>query len=251
MEDAQTDSPSTALFARASSLTYPDGMVAVPEMISGMAFFPGGHGLYAPAGEPLPDFPLGGVMVVGQDFDTEANYRHSRERQRESEAEPTWRNLLALLDDAGADRSRCFFTNAYMGLRTGASNTGRSPGSRSEPFSAAFREIFVEQLIVVRPRVIVLPGNQVLAFVYGLTRRPQSWRRPNWGQIDDAGEALMPDLEFIGTAGRYVVPAAAAVVHPSFRHANVGRRRFEGAEGRAAESRLLRAAMERTERTSS
>src|SRR6476620_3465173 len=83
------------------SAGYPAGVVRVPEPIPGLAFFPGGYGLWDTGPDrPLPDFPVGGVMVLGHDFHSEAGYRDSLARGRESPTQPTWRNLLALLNAA-------------------------------------------------------------------------------------------------------------------------------------------------------
>lgn len=47
---------------------YPKGVIRVPAPIAGTAFFPGGHGLWRPdVLKPLPEFPLGGIMVLGHD----------------------------------------------------------------------------------------------------------------------------------------------------------------------------------------
>src|SRR5205085_11079262 len=94
---------------------YPSRVLRVPQPIVGTAFFPGGYGLWNPAGTyPLPEFPLGGMMVLGHDFHSEAGYQASFERGKESETQPTWRNLLALLATVGIKPEVCFFTNAYM-----------------------------------------------------------------------------------------------------------------------------------------
>ncbi len=79
--------------------------------------------------------PVGGVMVLGHDFYSEAGFRRFAKRG-ESTKGPTWRNLLALLARVGIGPERCFFTNAYMGLRAGSRNTGRFPG-RETPASSS------------------------------------------------------------------------------------------------------------------
>jgi hypothetical protein len=100
---------------------YPPGVLAVREPIPGIAFFPGGYGLWRPdVSRPLPPFPVGGVMVLGHDFHSEVGYEESLARGRKSESQPTWRQLIRLLCQVGIDPTRCFFTNVYLGLRAGA-----------------------------------------------------------------------------------------------------------------------------------
>ena len=54
---------------------YPHGVIAAPDRIPGVAFFPGGAGLWGAAADaPLPPMPTGGVMVLGHDFHTKAGF---------------------------------------------------------------------------------------------------------------------------------------------------------------------------------
>ena len=77
---------------------YPLGVVPVPAPIEGRAFFPGGYGLLGVApGQPLPAMPVGGVMILGHDFHSEAGYLESFAAGGERETMPTWKNLLPLL----------------------------------------------------------------------------------------------------------------------------------------------------------
>jgi hypothetical protein len=100
---------------------YPAGVLAVPQAIPGIAFFPGGYGLWRPdISLALPAFPVGGVMVLGHDFHSEAGYLASLARTREAATQPTWRALTEFLGPAGVPVNRCFFTNVYMGLRAGS-----------------------------------------------------------------------------------------------------------------------------------
>ncbi len=70
-------------------------------------------------------------MVPGHDFYSEAGFRRFAAKSTKG---PTWHNLLALLARVGIEPERCFFTNAYMGLRAGSRNTGRFPGARDPGF---------------------------------------------------------------------------------------------------------------------
>jgi len=86
--------PTVALFEELRTLPgYPRETIPVPEQIPGLAFFPGGRGVYQPPGvRELPPFPFGGVLVLGQDFDTLSNYRDSLNRGEEDRRGGTWGN---------------------------------------------------------------------------------------------------------------------------------------------------------------
>jgi hypothetical protein len=79
---------------------YPPGVLPVPEPILGTAFFPGGYGIWNPTGSrTLPPFQAGGVMILGHDFHSRAQYLNSLGHGAESAKQPTWRNLIDLLSE--------------------------------------------------------------------------------------------------------------------------------------------------------
>src|SRR5262245_33372227 len=91
--------------------SYPPGVRAIPQPIRGVAFFPGGSGLWtAESQAEPPPLPVGGVMVLGHDFDSEASYYRTLARREGEVNGPTWRNLLSLFRRAGLSPERCFFT---------------------------------------------------------------------------------------------------------------------------------------------
>src|SRR5690242_16233098 len=90
--------PAEVLWDLHEPVRYPNGVKRIPKPIVGTAFFPGGYGLWNPKGQrPLPDFPVGGVMVLGHDFHSEAGYLESLRRGFESKTQPTWAALIKLL----------------------------------------------------------------------------------------------------------------------------------------------------------
>ena len=155
---------------------YPDGVLPVPEPIRGTAFFPGGFGLWRPnPAEPLPQMPVGGVMVLGQDFHSEEGYRASRELGQERMTLPTWCNLFKLLDRAEISAEDCFFNNAYMGLRAGRATTGKFPGARDKAFVGRCRNFLAEQLKVQRPRLILTLGSYAPRVLAPLASELSDW----------------------------------------------------------------------------
>jgi hypothetical protein len=214
---------------------YPPGCLPVPAPIPGIAFFPGGYGLYREdTNAPLPPWPKGGIMVLGHDFHSVAGYQASVARGHEDPTQPTWRALTDLLGAARISPRSCFFTNVYMGLRE-TGTTGRYPGSRSAEFVVACQEFLRRQVEAQAPRLILTLGAWVPAFLGTTFAAVSSWRRArSFRDLDTVGPLirsapLTPGLE----------TTVAALVHPSFRAASLRHRTYRGLVGAAAESRLL------------
>ncbi len=221
---------------------YPVGVLAVPKPIRGTAFFPGGYGLWNPnPTEQLPEFPIGGVMVLGHDFHSEVGYLKSLCRGFEDPMQPTWRNLRALLNDAEINLSCCFFTNAYMGLRAGPNAVGMFPGEADPEFVTHCRTFLVRQIEVQRPSLIVTLGMHVPAILAPLSPVLGSW----------VGVRRITHLDAVGPLQTNVCISAVpgfkttvvALVHPSMRHASVRHREYDGYFGAEAEMMMLRAAL--------
>ena len=56
--------------------------------------------------------------------------------------------VLPLLESAGIQREECFFTNVYMGLSAGDSNTGPSPGAKNREFKRRCESFLTEQIAI-------------------------------------------------------------------------------------------------------
>lgn len=222
---------------------YPEGVVPVPERLPGTAFFPGGLGLWHPnPEEPPPPMPAGGVIVLGHDFYSEAGYRRFLANRGESTRGPTWRNLLALLARVGVGPERCFFTNAYMGLRAGSQNTGRFPGAGDLGFVGRCRAFLGEQLRAQKPRLILTLGSHVPAVLAPLSEDLAPWiKAASLKALDEAECPLIPAARFPSVPDRKVT--VAALVHPSIRWASVLRRRYKTLSGDPAERSILEDAL--------
>ena len=184
--------------------------------------------------------PVGGVMVLGHDFYSEAGYRRFLADRGESTRGPTWRNLLALFARVGLRPELCFFTNAYMGLRAGSANTGRFPGARDPNFVERCRLFLAEQIGAQQPRLVLTLGSHVPAVLAPLSEDLVPWRDARTlTRLDERGASLVPDVSFPGG----VRASVTALVHPSIRPASVLRRRYRGLAGDAAEVALLEDAM--------
>jgi hypothetical protein len=201
------------------SSEYPPGVVPLPGRVGGTAFFSAGAGLCRGTGNPLPEFPFGGVMFVGHNLDAEGPYLR-RLRAGAPHGDPerpmaTWRNLYAVLDGAGVRRGECFFTNIYVGLIAGDKPTGSFPGARSPSFTDWCRAFLQSQVELMRPRAMVFLGKPARDFV-GLGR--------GLGSV---------------AFGEVVIPAVG-LAHPSMYPVSARTSRYGDEVGVAAEMALLR-----------
>lgn len=135
---------------------------------------------------------------------------------------------------------RCFFTNAYMGLRAGSANTGRFPGARDPGFVERCRLFLGEQISAQGPRVILTLGSHVPAVLAPLSEDLAAWRGvATLARLDELGVPLIPSARFPGG----IRAGVAALVHPSIRPASVLRRRYRDLLGDAAELAMLEDAL--------
>jgi hypothetical protein len=218
---------------------YPTGVIGVPEPIPGIAFFPGGYGLWREdLTQPLPTFPVGGVMVLGHDFHSKTGYEASLARGREAASQPTWRNLTVLLERAGIPFTRCFFTNVYMGLRDDGSTTGPFPGAKDPVFVAHCVAFLREQLAAQRPSLILTLGINAPAILGTQSADLAAWTRRRGLKHLDENSPVRQGVSFQGLPG--LATTVVALTHPSQRAASVRHRRYGGEDGAAAELAMLR-----------
>src|SRR5687768_3782054 len=88
---------------------YPNGVIQIRKPIEGRAFFPGGDGLWSDDNDRV--WPLGKVMVLGHNFDSESSYEASISAGHEPMKSPTWSNLIGVLNSVPIKPQDCFFTN--------------------------------------------------------------------------------------------------------------------------------------------
>lgn len=222
---------------------YPTGTEPVWARVRGTAFFPGGSGLWRPdIGNRLPPMPEGGVMVLGQDYYTKSGYLEFLTKANELETS-TWRELRKLFAAVNLVESRCFFTNAWMGLRSNGSATGKYAGARDAGFTQRCAQYLRRQIATQRPRLIITLGGNVLRMMAAVAPDiSKSWgTRPSLSRIDAANVGLVRNADFPDT--ELVRANVVALVHPCMRNSNVHRRTFrvDGRflSGNAAEIALL------------
>lgn len=224
---------------------YPAGVVQVRGRIGGTAFFPGGTGLWGTVpDQPLPPMPVGGVMVLGHNFDCETGFAASLRRGGENLNGPTWRTIRAVLRQAGIALEQCFFTNAYMGLKAGSEPTGTFPGARNGDFVRRCQRFLTEQIRLQQPRLLLTLGKEVPPVLAPLAPELcQAWLGLRTLQeLDAHGVSLVDSARFPDVQQ---VTTVVALTHPANRAPNVRRRRYNGLEGDAAEQALLQDALKR------
>lgn len=217
----------TALYERAH-------VRPIPGRIPGTAFFPGGSGLHLD-GPAVAEFPLGGVMILGHNFDSVAGFQASFERGREDVQKGTWGALLQLPKHAEIPVEACFFTNAFLGLCEGDDNK-KYLGRGNLDFRAACLRFLKAQIETQLPRFILTLGLHVPPLLAAASPDLGAWAGKNKGHGCDRRLHLR-DLDaapFFSRArfelgeGSTHSAAVAAIAHPSDRR-NGARR---GAEWR-------------------
>ena len=199
------------LFLRISHLAYPHTMQQVDGSISETAFFPGGTGVFG--GEN--NLSTKHIMVLGQDFDCEANYKKSLDNGRENITQnATWRNLLVLFKQVGIDPIDCFFTNAIMGIRKGDKGTGKSPAFKDKVFIKECQELFLYQMEIQKPKIILVLGKHVAEFLAPTAKQLADWQSiKNFAGVDEAGSQVKENVVF----DNGLIASLVLLTHPSFR----------------------------------
>ena len=232
-----------------SALYQPAQVVQISGRISGTAFFPGGCGLYLEERDRnAVKFPVGGVMILGHNFDCETGFQKSLENGKEDlKGRGTWRPLLKLLKDAGIPAPEgCFFTNAFMGLCE-RDDPETYNGRKHPAFRAGCLKLLKVQIKTQRPRLILTLGPKVPPLLAAASPDLQEWNgRPRKSSCDpelhleDLDRApIFYDARIDLDDGSFHTAVITAVAHPS--HPNSWRRKPLGfPEGRDGEMKLIR-----------
>lgn len=138
---------------------YPQCIVPVPHYLTGRGFFPGGDGLWReleqidkPASIP---FPIDGVLLLGQDFGSLAEYP-PKTRLYELANLLTWKYVVPRLTNTDIPLNRVFFSNGLLGLRRSGPNTGKNPAMSDQKFVKMCSEFLKFQIQVQNPRLVII-----------------------------------------------------------------------------------------------
>jgi hypothetical protein len=238
--------PVQVLYARVDAFDqYPPGVIRIWELPQDTGFFPGNPGLWnVTRDQPLPRWPLDGVMVVGHNYDCEEGFHRTVLRTRPIAVEQAWpafRWLRLLLEAAAIGLEDCFYTNFFVGLKAGAQSTGPFPGRHDTRFVNWCRALLLEEIHLQQPTLLLTLGQAVLPFLAPLEPlRAWSGVR-SLRQLDEQHNALLPGVQFAECPRPTTV---VALTHPGYWPRNVISRRYMSRRngllsGRAAEEALL------------
>jgi hypothetical protein len=141
---------------------YPPGVLRVPGKGLGTWAFSSGAGLVWWPGTPRPAFPVGGVMLVGDNL----NAYGKSEENRGHWGDPGdhrmtyWRKAFRLLNRAGIPTTDAFFTNAYVGLIKGGDPSADFPGRKCPSFCRWCAAFLIEQIRVMQPCLVATLGRE-------------------------------------------------------------------------------------------
>jgi len=227
--------PSHQLFERLKSEfgPLPSGIDRISHQLQGMSFFPAGIGLF----DPRAEFPVGGVMVLGHDWGTVANFKGYVTRDEERLTDPTWKHMVLFLDSAGIERRSVFFTNFFIGLRATGKSVGEHPARGDVDYVRLCRDFLLEQVEVQRPKLMLVLGTQVPPLLAPMSDALRGWGHTRTFRELDAAGAAVPRVKLHGSDHTF---AAAVLVHPCHRPLNIKLRTWNGLKGDEAEVRMVK-----------
>jgi uracil-DNA glycosylase len=216
------------LLGRIDAIKYPADMKMIRGEVRNRAFFPGGKGTYDENDDTLSNKD---IMILGQDFGTESSFEKVRKQKfGDKKTDATWRNLLAFLEEVGIHPSRCFYTNAIMGVRRTGKIIGKAPAFKDKGFIKQCHEFFLYQLEIQQPKIILVLGKQVAQFISPLfdEKNDYGWERiHNYKTIDTDRKAVISKATFKNKRESTLV----LLTHPSLRHVTARHRHYEGVKG--------------------
>ena len=216
---------------------YPDGVLPIPEIIPGTAFFPGGDGLWKQ--DRVGSIKENGVMILGHNFDSEKGYERSRRNRTENINGPTWSRTLHLLKAVHIDPQHCFFTNLYMGLIVGNRSRGRFPGEVDRDFVRRCQELFLSQVALLKPAMIITLGLPVPRLIAPLAKELKAWEELS--SIKDLNAS--PFFTGVKFSDQLAPCTVVGVIHPCYAERNIRHRVYDGYTGPDVEELILRDAV--------
>lgn len=188
-----------------------------------------------------PEFPYEGVMVVGHDWGTVSDFDAYSKFDAENLRNPTWRNMLPFLEKVGINPRRCFFTNFFIGLRTGPSSVGAFPGAKDPAYVSACLTLLVEQIETQRPKLIIVLGKYVPRLMAKASYKLRDWSNfDSFKTIDQNNAAVILETNLSSSTHKF---STVCLVHPCYRQLNVRHRHWNGFRGDEAEVNLTKYAL--------
>jgi uracil-DNA glycosylase len=186
--------------------------------LPGPAFFPEGFGLQDSSSEILLE-----AMAIGHNFGCN-DYRNEIDAAGREDDKATWRNLRQTLADAGVDIYFCFMTNWFVGLQPGDKQIGDFLLQPNRRYETECRQLLLEQVKEIKPRVILLLGLNVVTRAHEIMPSLKPWATaPNWSAVDKS--SIGPVAYDVEIPGAGIHSNVVALLHPSFSPSNQRHRR--------------------------
>lgn len=177
-------------------------------------------------------------MVLGHDWGTVGDFDAYAPKDSENLNNPTWRNMLAFFGKTGIDPKECFFTNFFVGLRTGKSSVGVFPGITNSDYVKRCQDFFVEQVERQKPRLILALGAHVPKLISSTSDDLNDWNKfKSFKKLDQTNLASFRSVKFRNSNHIFSI---ASLVHPCYRQLNAKRRAWNGFSGDDAEVNLIK-----------
>lgn len=184
-------------------------------------------------------FPVGGVMILGHNFDSARGYGESRKNGTENINGPTWRGTLSLLKGAHIEPQHCFFTNFYMGLIAGNMSRGKFPGGTDPNFVRRCQELFLIQVRLMRPAMIITLGLPVPRLIAPLAKELKAWE--GLSSIKDLNAS--PFFHGVKFSAEQAPCTVVGVIHPCYATRNIKHRSYNGYKQPDVEELILKEAI--------
>ncbi len=152
--------------------------MSMEKIVNETGFFPVADGLYKRGIENVK-FPVGKIMVLGQDFGNEYYVDDLINKfggdELNNKRSSTWRTIENIyVKEYNLKLEMCFFTNVLMDIREGNTTmTGnfvdKLGKKRKNNLLKKNLDFFIEQLNIQKPKIIICLGNAVIDFVSQLS----------------------------------------------------------------------------------
>jgi len=97
--------------------------------------------------------------------------------------------------------------------------------------------MFIEQVEVQRPRILLVLGTKVPPLLAPISPDLRCWARfTSYGKMDEGGLSAVPRATLRGSSHAF---AAGLLIHPCLSPSNVKHRRYRGLSGAEAETTLI------------
>lgn len=129
-----------------------------PNGHTALSFFPGQRGFVGPS------FPIGGIMLVGNNFDNLKHWLEYRDNPLAVDTTKTFKRLTQdILPAAQVELENCWLTNYALGVMDKPTSQYEFPAKVQAALQ--LKKKFAQFVDIMRPRLIVIMGAYVRGYV--------------------------------------------------------------------------------------